>query len=196
MASEFSSKQQLRARYRELRRGLSADWRAVADVHLCAAVLDYVQKLGVQHVHVFLPIQRLQEVDTFPLVEKLLSAGFQVYTSRMVGEDVFTVPLLDLASLEEDAWGIPVPAVGEPVSEEVLELVLVPLLAYNARGYRIGYGKGVYDRLLKRCSSGVYAIGLSYFSQPECFEAEGHDVALTALCAVNTAGDQVVWHHF
>lgn len=197
MCPEVESKQALRARYRALRRGLSAEWRAVADNRLCTAVLDYVQSLGIRHVHVFLPISRLQEVHTFPLVADLLAAGCQVYTSRMKGEEVHTVQVDDLEALELDAWGIPVPPERSgPVSEELIELVVVPLLAYNARGFRVGYGKGVYDRLLRRCRSGVYAVGLSYFPEPEIFEEEAHDVALTALCAVNSSGDQVIWHHF
>lgn len=59
--------------------------------------------------------------------------------------------------------GIPDPPDGEIIDPGTLDLVLVPLLAFDRHGYRVGYGKGFYDRYLAQCSSHCLLAGLSYF---------------------------------
>ncbi len=72
----------------------------------------------------------------------------------------------------EPAWstnryGIPEPVNGIPVSPLHVDLVLVPLLAFDKKGYRVGYGKGYYDRYLSFCRPGVIRVGFSFF---ECLD--------------------------
>jgi 5-formyltetrahydrofolate cyclo-ligase len=63
----------------------------------------------------------------------------------------------------ENEYGIPEPEAGEKIDEEEIDVVLVPLLAFDEQGYRVGYGKGFYDRFLKQCRADVITIGFSYF---------------------------------
>jgi 5-formyltetrahydrofolate cyclo-ligase len=65
--------------------------------------------------------------------------------------------------LETSVWGIPEPAGGESIDASMIDLVLVPLLAFDVRGYRVGFGKGFYDRFLATCRNDCIRIGLSFF---------------------------------
>ena len=60
-------------------------------------------------------------------------------------------------------FGIDEPQGGDIINEKEIEMVLVPLLAFDKRGYRVGYGKGYYDKFLARCDSNTIKIGLSFY---------------------------------
>jgi len=75
-------------------------------------------------------------------------------TSYVVTED---------SVFEQNKLGIDEPVTGELVSAAHFDLVLVPLLAFDAEGYRVGHGKGYYDRFLSECRPDVVKVGLSYF---------------------------------
>jgi len=63
----------------------------------------------------------------------------------------------------QNSWKIPEPAGSEIVAPEALDLVIVPLLCFDARGHRVGYGKGFYDRFLRKCRPDCIKAGLSFF---------------------------------
>jgi 5-formyltetrahydrofolate cyclo-ligase len=69
----------------------------------------------------------------------------------------------------------------EVVKEKEVDMILVPLLAYDLKGNRVGYGKGFYDRFLTNCRSGVQKVGLSYFEPLDFIEGtDSFDVMLNA----------------
>ncbi|WP_298734649.1 5-formyltetrahydrofolate cyclo-ligase [uncultured Chitinophaga sp.] len=121
----------------------------------------------VQWVHVFLPITEKKEVNTWPIIEWLRSTHPAVQL-------VLAKAFLATGEMEHYLWephtilvkskyGIPEPAGGSLIAPEMLDLVFVPLLAFDHSGQRVGYGKGMYDRFLKQCRPGVRTIGLSLF---------------------------------
>jgi 5-formyltetrahydrofolate cyclo-ligase len=134
------------------------------------ALLDNCRELSfgnVHWVHVFLPIAEKKEVNTWPIIEWLRAAypALQWVLARAflaTGEmqhflwDRHTI-------LVKSKYGIPEPAGGTLIAPEALDLVFVPLLAFDMSGHRVGYGKGMYDRFLKQCRPGVRTIGLSLF---------------------------------
>jgi 5-formyltetrahydrofolate cyclo-ligase len=67
-------------------------------------------------------------------------------------------------------WGIPEPVSGIEVQPTQLEVVFVPLLAFDRRGHRVGYGKGMYDCFLGQCAPEVIKIGLSFFEAESDFD--------------------------
>ncbi len=81
---------------------------------------------------------------------------------------------------EETSFGIEQPRKGDHILPIQLDCVLVPLLAFDERGYRVGYGKGFYDRYLARCKIGVITIGVSFFdAEPLISDTNEYDVPLT-----------------
>lgn len=64
-------------------------------------------------------------------------------------------------------WQIHEPSHNETIASNEIDLVIVPLLAFDERGYRVGYGRGFYDRFLAQCRPDAQKIGLSYFPPVE-----------------------------
>jgi 5-formyltetrahydrofolate cyclo-ligase len=76
-------------------------------------------------------------------------------------------------------YGIPEPLDAVEMSPEALDWVFLPLLAFDVNGHRVGYGKGYYDRFLKKCKEDVVKIGFSYFeAEPIISDSNRLDVKL------------------
>lgn len=76
-------------------------------------------------------------------------------------------------------WGIAEPINGTKIDPKQIELVFVPLLAFDQKGYRVGYGKGYYDRFFAQCSPNLLKIGFSHFEPvPEISDTDQFDVPL------------------
>ena len=73
------------------------------------------------------------------------------------------VAVTDDTLFDTNRYGIDEPIDGKQVLPEAIDWVLLPLLAFDRRGYRVGYGKGYYDKFLKECRDDVVKIGFSFF---------------------------------
>ena len=81
--------------------------------------------------------------------------------------------------IKKNSYNIPEPVEGIEVPDTKIDVVFVPLLAYDEEGNRVGYGKGVYDRFLKKCRPETIKIGLSFFSPEEKIEdVSSNDIKL------------------
>lgn len=134
----------------------------------------------IRHVHIFLSIKKLREVDSSELLSWLFQNGHQVYTSIMEEgkEEMSTVRIFPDSELMEDGWGIPVPKAYQTCNPDKIQLVVIPLLAYDHRGHRLGYGKGFYDKFLYGLKQKVYKVGVSFFQPVMHIPHEGHDIPL------------------
>ncbi|RMF32621.1 MAG: 5-formyltetrahydrofolate cyclo-ligase [Chlorobiota bacterium] len=135
-------------------------------------------------LHVYLPIRG--EVDTQPIIERAWSEGKSVIVPVLTqGASELAHAVLTAASQRtEGLYGIPVPADAPLLSAAELEasapLVLVPLVAFDRMLYRVGYGKGYYDRFLS--SVPFVRFGLAYAMQfVEEIPREEHDQQLDAV---------------
>lgn len=144
--------------------------------------LDYT---GIRLIHVFLPITEKTEVNTWPLIEWLREAypGLQWALSRAdLTSGAMEHFMWDrLSLLVKNKYGIPEPAGGIPVQPDAIDLVFVPLLAFDKAGHRVGYGKGMYDRFLKQCRPNARTIGLSLFEPLQAIDTDATDVALQTV---------------
>jgi 5-formyltetrahydrofolate cyclo-ligase len=75
--------------------------------------------------------------------------------------------LTDTTIIKKNKWNIPEPAEGIEVPAHKIDVVFVPLLAFDLEGHRVGYGKGFYDIFLAGCRKDVMKIGLSLFEAEE-----------------------------
>ncbi len=122
-------------------------------------------------VHTYLPSDKLGEADTFPLVKFLefQNPWIKVLVPKIDIEsgEMHHLYLDDNVEMMDNLFGIAEPTVGEKADATEIDLVLVPLLAFDEHGYRVGYGKGYYDRFLKTCREDVLKMGLSFFEAEE-----------------------------
>ncbi|MDO9553693.1 5-formyltetrahydrofolate cyclo-ligase [Rhodonellum sp.] len=177
----MTSKSEIRERHRMLRKSLKNEDREILSEKITERFLEFLDKRKeIQHVHIFLPIERLLEVNTYALLKKLFERKINVYTS-LVSKDKIT---LDTVALHResvfaiDKWGIPIPENAEKISSDEIQLVVIPLLAFDLKGHRLGYGKGFYDRFLESLKQPVFKVGFSYFDPVESIPHENHDIAL------------------
>lgn len=111
------------------------------------------------------------EASTSGIISALLDADKKVFLPRMEGENIVPVPY---GETRKGAFGIEEPA-GQAYTGEI-DVTVAPLLAVNERGYRIGYGKGFYDRFLKERHT--RKVGLGYSFQIENFTEDAWDEPL------------------
>lgn len=97
-------------------------------------------------VYGYLPYN--QEVRTVPILEQAIRDGKQVAVPKVYGEEMKFHYLTDLSRVGIGYAGIPEPLGDEPVAEDADALVLMPGLAFDKAGHRIGYGGGFYDKFL------------------------------------------------
>lgn len=124
------------------------------------------------------------EINTYPILEGILAAGKKLYLPRVATErthfDYYPVP--DFKNLSSGAFGILEPPGKHPASWEDIDIALVPGLAFDLRGHRLGFGKGYYDRVLPHLKKSALTVGLGYsFQIVEQIPAESHDVLLKSI---------------
>ncbi|WP_293913057.1 MULTISPECIES: 5-formyltetrahydrofolate cyclo-ligase [unclassified Sphingobacterium] len=176
------TKQELRQLYRLERKHLSVDELRAFNHQL----LEHLKKMDwskCQYCHVYLPISRNQEPDTLLFISWIQDTfpSIKLVISQSHAEDrSMSHYLLDnTTTYVENKWGIPEPVSGTPVDEKLLDMVLIPLLICDRTGNRVGYGKGFYDRFLKKCRPDVQKIGLSFFEPVEKItDVDPYDIAL------------------
>ena len=117
-----------------------------------------------------------QEVRTVPMLERAISDGKRVAVPKVYGEEMRFIYIDDLSQVEAGYAGIPEPVADEPVADDPEALVLMPGLAFDTQGHRIGYGGGFYDRFLEK-EPGHPTLALCYDFQmlPEV-EVQSHDI--------------------
>ena len=158
------NKKELRSKYKLLRKELTID--QIEDLSLDIA--NTCLNLPIWHLsnyHIFLPIVHQKEVNTEYLLHILQGKDKNVILSQSNFEDLTMKHFLldDQIKIIKNEFGIPEPKNGIPIADELIDVVFVPLLAYDENGNRVGYGKGFYDRFLSKCRKDVITIGLSFF---------------------------------
>jgi 5-formyltetrahydrofolate cyclo-ligase len=162
----LEEKRALRARIKAWRAGLGADVQARAVAAVAEHGLDFLElprERGV--VSGFAPLP--DEFRVWPLLRRLQGEGFRLALPAMQGKGK---PLVFRAwapgdAMDSGVWGIAEPRADKAAVEP--DVLIVPLLAFDRRGWRLGYGGGFYDRTLKglRARKTVIAVGLGYDEQ-------------------------------
>lgn len=122
--------------------------------------------------HIFLSIQKKREIQTDFILNILSGKDKNIIVPKtdLENNTLYHFLLTDNTTIKVNSWGIPEPVDGITISPKQLDVVFVPLLAFDKNGHRVGYGKGYYDRFLAGCKSDVVTIGLSLFPPSEIIE--------------------------
>ena len=117
-----------------------------------------------------------QEVRTVPMLERALREGKRVAVPKVYGEEMKFIYLDDLNQVAKGYAGIPEPIADGPVADDETALVLMPGLAFDPQGHRIGYGGGFYDKFLA-AEPNHPTLALCYdFQMLPALETEEHDI--------------------
>lgn len=174
------NKQEARLYFKQKRLELSPRDLEERSELICTAVFTNFQLEG-KTISLFLPIERQKEINTYKILEKGLALGVNIALPKtiMSNHTLKHYQFESHSQLQLSEHGIPEPTHGKIIKPEQLDFVFVPLLAVDKTGHRIGYGKGFYDRFLRKCSPNCLFIGLHLFDEFIDIDAiDSHDIQL------------------
>ena len=166
---------------KELRQAIRARKRAMTEEEITAKSAALAEKFlaspayrSARTIYGYLPYN--QEVRTVPMLEQALRDGKKVAVPKCYGDEMKFLYLDDLTQVEKGYAGIPEPIADGPVADDESALVLMPGLAFDEAGHRIGYGGGFYDKFLSR-EPNHPTLALCYdFQMLPSLETEAHDI--------------------
>lgn len=174
------NKKELRKKYKELRKTIDVEKLEKDSIQIANNCLK-LPIWNFENFHLFLSITEHKEVDTEFLLQILSGKDKNIILSRSDFETRIMehVLLTDNLRICKNSWNIPEPIGGIPIPDTLIDVVFIPLLAYDQFGNRVGYGKGFYDLFLSKCKKNVVKIGLSFYEPEELIEdVLENDIAL------------------
>jgi 5-formyltetrahydrofolate cyclo-ligase len=166
MSQVYLSKKELRLHYRTLRSALGKEERKAKETVITSLCLQHLCKLPLNAIiatYKALP----SEVNTEHLTKALRAKGYQIALPCVVGDQrPLEFRLYDEGTLlTTDGYKIAQPYSGAQIV--VPQIIIVPMLAFDQRGYRLGFGKGFYDRTIAELKKkhNIRTIGIAYACQ-------------------------------
>lgn len=170
----------------ELRREIRARKRAMTEAEIEERSARLAQLFfasgayqNAKTIYGYLPYN--QEVRTVPMLERALKDGKKVAVPKVYGDEMKFLYLDDLTAVAKGYAGIPEPIADEPVAHDETALVLMPGLAFDPQGHRIGYGGGFYDKFLA-AEPNHPTLALCYeFQMLPKLDVEDHDIPVDTV---------------
>jgi 5-formyltetrahydrofolate cyclo-ligase len=190
---ELPDKAELRQSLKLQRRGIREETATEVSHAIIKGRLHAMDWEHTTSLHTYVPITARKEIDTWPLLEYVWRHHPQVTTAVPVvqNDEMRSIRVHRDTRWQENTLGIPEPQNGIPLAMNYLfDVVIVPVLGFDRRGHRLGYGKGHYDRFL-RSQPGALTIGLAYATAEiaDMIPAEPHDVPLNVVITEQTTYD-------
>ena len=175
------NKQELRAWVRQKKRAMTVEEIEAKSAALAEKFCETDFYRNAKTIYGYLPYN--QEVRTVPMLERALADGKTVAVPKCYGEEMRFIRMDDLTKVEKGYAGIPEPIEDGPVADDETALVLMPGLAFDPQGHRVGYGGGFYDKFLAK-EPGHPTVALCYeFQVFDALEVDDYDIPV----------DLVIW---
>lgn len=169
----------LRREIREKKRAMSQQEIEEASAHLGELFAATEQYRQAKTIYGYLPYN--QEVRTTAMLERALLDGKRVAVPKVYGDEMRFIYMTDLTQVEKGCAGIPEPIADAPVADDPTALVLMPGLAFDRAGHRIGYGGGFYDKFLA-AEPNHPTVALCYsFQMMDALETEVFDIPVDCV---------------
>lgn len=175
-------KAELRKKYMQKRKALSSDEAFLLSGKIFENFNTYFKPHTGQKVHIFVPIEKFNEIDTQIFIQYFLAQNIRVYVPKIVADQLITIEIFEDTLFETNSWGISEPVSNEDSGENDFHYIITPLLYCDHKGNRVGYGKGFYDGFFKSVSPEAKKIGVNYFDPDEYIDdAWENDIPLDYL---------------
>ncbi len=169
------NKKELRIKYKALRQQLTPEKVDTMSLLIANNILHLNTSLlncdfwDNTYFHLFITIKEQMEVETEFILHVLAGKDKEIVVSKSNFDTIEMTNFLltDATKFKKNDHNIFEPTNGLEVPNEKIDVVFIPLLAYDKKGNRVGYGKGFYDDFLSKCKKEVIKIGLSFFDPEE-----------------------------
>jgi len=180
-------KNKLRKKYVSKRSELTPDQVEKFSLEIANKLLQ-LPIWNLEYYHLFLSITEKKEVETEFILHILQGKDKNIILSKsdFNTRKLHNFLLTDSTVIKKNKWNIPEPIDGIEIPSEKIDVVFVPLLAFDEKGHRLGYGKGFYDIFLASCKPDVIKVGVSFFEAENAIpELETSDIALNYCVTPN-----------
>lgn len=163
------TKFELRQEYLNRRKLLTSAELDFANDIIAENATNFLINNSISTLHTFLPQRNSNEIDTWKIITNIrkLASNVRLVAPYIIPgtKEMQHIVLESETPLTENKWSIPepYPAPDQMIGPEALDAILIPLLAFDINGFRVGYGGGYYDRFLSKCRPDAMKIGLSMF---------------------------------
>lgn len=172
-------KKALRQEIREKKRQMTAEQIEKTSARLGELFFQSAYYQQAKTIYGYLPYN--QEVRTVPMLERALADGKKVAVPKVYGDKMVFIYITDLTRVAKGYAGIPEPLEDGPVADDPTALVLMPGLAFDRQGHRIGYGGGFYDKFLA-AEPNHPTLALCYaFQMLDTLETEAFDIPVDCV---------------
>lgn len=179
-------KNNLREIYKEKRKKISKSEIDNLSINIANKTLD-ISIWNYTNFHIFLTLEKFNEVNTNFILSILQGRDKNIYVPKVISNSkIQSILLQDNTILKLNKFGIPEPESGLSINSKLIDVIFIPLLAYDIKGNRVGYGKGFYDRFLSKCKNDLLKIGLSFFPpENQIIKTNNHDVPIDICVTPN-----------
>ena len=173
------NKQELRHKIREQKRAMTEEEIVAKSARLGQLFRQTEAYRNAKTIYGYLPYN--QEVRTVAMLEQAMADGKRVAVPKCYGSEMRFIFMDDLTRVEKGYANIPEPIADGPIADDPTALVLMPGLAFDREGHRIGYGGGFYDKFLA-AEPGHPTLALCYdFQMLEHLETEEYDIPVDTV---------------
>ena len=135
----------------------------MVNIHLNLHQIKQIDFSQAQTFHIFLPIEKNNEINTYPIIDWLLQQNKNIVLPLVVGDDMINCEVKNGFETKLNSLQIPEPIHYQEIDSSKIDIIFVPMFVADKLGNRVGYGGGYYDKFLARCRPEAKKIGLTYF---------------------------------
>ncbi len=175
----MENKQKLRARYRKIRKNISVGRKIPAE----NSALEFIDQLMGKN-EIILSYANFGDEFNTENINRLIALKGKLALPKITGNSL-TIYLVDdpqrQTAIQENGMREPIPTLCKEIDPEMIGSALIPAIAFDRNGHRIGYGKGFYDRFLAGKNISTYGIGFKEQLTAECIPVTPEDLSVKAL---------------
>ncbi len=164
------TKKEFRSLYLAKRKKLSALEVSVGSERIFQRFTDYFPVSEGQKFHIFLSLDKFNEVNTLPFIRFLQGNGVRIFVPKMSQDKIISIEMLENTPMKENSWGITEPESNEDSGVADFDYIITPLLYCDRHGGRVGYGKGFYDRFFTSVNPECIKVGVGFFEPSQAIE--------------------------